>query len=73
MVCNRCGKKLIHDTRGRPKTYCTECKSKHKIEYDKNLYLKKKENYLKQHDKYRKLNRYKKRLNQLRQLITTFK
>jgi hypothetical protein len=45
--CNRCGKELIHDTRGRPKTYCTECKSKHKIEYDKNLYLKKKENWLK--------------------------
>ena len=42
MVCNRCGKELIHDTRGRPKKYCTECKSKKEAEWSVNSYLKKK-------------------------------
>jgi hypothetical protein len=69
MVCNRCGKELIHDTRGRPKKYCTKCKLKKRSELSINTYLKNKKYYLKQHDRYRKLNRYKKRLNQSRQLI----
>jgi hypothetical protein len=69
MVCNRCGKELIHDTRGRPKKYCTECKSKKEAEWVVNSYLKRKKYYLKQQNDYRKLDRYKKRLNQSRQLL----